>query len=211
MKNQFEFVESCPLDISDEDILKAMRNISGYLDITPGDFKEIYRFAYRHAIDRLRHSVKAKDVMTKDVVFVEEKTSLKEVAELLNRHIISGLPVIDDKKKVVGVISEKDFLTHMGATEERTFMGVVSHCLKSKGCVAISMRKQNAKDIMTSPAIIADENVPVSEIANIFIEKNINRTPVVDPDQKLVGIVTRTDIVRSSCIIEQENQKEDYP
>jgi len=204
MKDQY--FESCPMDISDDDILKAMRNISGYLDITPGDFKEIYRFAYKHAIDRLRQSVRAKDVMTKNVVFVEENTSLEEVAEVLNRQFISGVPVIDDNKSVVGVISEKDFLFHMGAKEKRTFMGVVAQCLKSKGCVAISMREQNAKDIMTSPAVIVDENVPVSEIANIFIEKNINRTPVVGPGQKLVGIVTRTDIVRSSCFI--ENQEE---
>ncbi|MBW1827699.1 MAG: CBS domain-containing protein, partial [Deltaproteobacteria bacterium] len=63
-----------------------------------------------------------------------------------------------------------------------------------------------AKDMMTSPAVTVDENVPVSEIANIFMEKNINRTPVVGPGKKLVGIVTRTDIVRSSCLI--ENQKE---
>ena len=206
MKNQY--FESCPMDISDDDILKAMRNISGYLDITPGDVKEIYRFAYKHAIDRLRHSVKAKDVMTKNVIFVGGNTSLEEVAEILNRHIISGVPVVDDQKIVVGVISEKDFLSHMGAKEKRTFMGVVAHCLKSKGCVAISMRKQKAKDIMTSPAVIVDENVPVSEIANIFIEKNINRAPVVGPGQKLVGIVTRTDIVRSSCFI--ENQKEGH-
>jgi len=204
MKNQY--FESCPMDISDDDILKAMRNISGYLDITPGDFKEIYRFAFKHAIDRLRHSVKAKDAMTKNVVFVEENTSLEEVAEVLNRQVISGVPVIDDNKSVVGVISEKDFLFHMGAKEKRTFMGVVAHCLKSKGCVAISMRKQNAKDIMTSPAVTVDENVPVSEIASIFIEKKINRIPVVGPGQKLVGIVTRTDIVRSSCFI--ENQEE---
>jgi len=204
MKNQFE--ESCPMEISDDDILRAMRNISGYLDITPGDFKEIYRFAYRHAIDRLRHSVKAKDVMTREVVFVEENASLEEVAEVLNNYVISGVPVIDNSKSVVGVISEKDFLFQMGAKDKRTFMGVVAHCLKSKGCVAISMRKQRAKDMMTSPAVTVDENVAVSEIANIFMEKNINRTPVVGPGQKLVGIVTRTDIVRSSCLI--ENQKE---
>ncbi len=206
MKNQY--FESCPMDISDDDILKAMRNISGYLDITPGDFKEIYRFAYKHAIDRLRHSVKAKDVMTRNVISVEENTSLEEVAKILNRYVISGVPVIDDDKSVVGVISEKDFLFHMGAKEKRTFMGVVAHCLKSKGCVAISMRKQNAKDIMTSPAVTVDEKTPVSEIANIFIEENINRTPVVGPGQKLVGIVTRTDIVRSSCFI--ENQKKGH-
>ena len=196
------------MDISDDDILKAMRNISGYLDITPGDFKEIYRFAYKHAIDRLRHSVKAKDVMTRNVISVEENTSLEEVAKILNRYVISGVPVIDDDKSVVGVISEKDFLFHMGAKEKRTFMGVVAHCLKSKGCVAISMRKQNAKDIMTSPAVTVDEKTPVSEIANIFIEENINRTPVVGPGQKLVGIVTRTDIIRSSCFI--ENQKKGH-
>ena len=206
MKNQY--FESCPMDISDDDILKAMRNISGYLDITPGDFKEIYRFAYKHAIDRLRHSVKAKDVMTRNVISVEENTSLEEVAEVLNHQVISGVPVIDYNKSVVGVISEKDFLFHMGAKEKRTFMGVVAHCLKSKGCVAISMRKQNAKDIMTSPAVTVDEKTPVSEIANIFIEENINRTPVVGPGQKLVGIVTRTDIIRSSCFI--ENQKKGH-
>jgi len=206
MKNQFD--EACPLDISDDDILKAMKDISGYLDITPGDFKEIYRFAYSHAIDRLRLSIKAKDVMTRNVVFVEKNTPLEEVAEILNHREISGLPVVDDKKKVVGVISEKDFLFHMGATEKRTFMGVVAHCLKSKGCVAISMRKRKAKDIMTSPAVTVDENMAVSDIANIFIEKNINRTPVVGTAQELVGIVTRTDIVRSSCYI--ENQKESH-
>lgn len=51
------YLDACPMDISDDDILKAMKDISGYLDITPGDFKEIYLFAYRHAVERLTHSV----------------------------------------------------------------------------------------------------------------------------------------------------------
>jgi CBS domain-containing membrane protein len=200
MKNQY--IGTYPMDISDNDILKAMKNINGYLDITPGDFKEIYRFAYRHAVERLRHSVRAKDVMTKDVVCVRKDASLEEVADLLNLHLISGVPVIDDDKRVVGVISEKDFLFQMGAKEKGTFMGIVAHCLKSKGCVAITMRKQKAEDIMTSPAITVDENTPIFEIANTFTEKNINRTPVVEQNNKLAGIVTRTDIVRSSCDME---------
>ena len=200
MKNQN--VGTYPMDISENDILKAMKSISGYLDITPGDFKEIYRFAYRHAVERLRQSVRAKDVMTKDVVFVRKDASLEEVADRLNLHLISGVPVIDDDKRVFGVISEKDFLFQMGAQEKGTFMGIVAHCLKSKGCVAITMRKQKAEDIMTSPAITVGENTPIFEIANTFTEKNINRTPVVDQNNKLVGIVTRTDIVRSSCAIE---------
>jgi len=64
------FVDPAPMDLTDEDVLKAMKGIPGYLDITPGDFKEIYSFAYRHAVERQIHSTRAKDAMTKEVVFV---------------------------------------------------------------------------------------------------------------------------------------------
>jgi len=66
-----KYLDTGPTDISDDDIFKAMKDISGYLDITPGDFKEIYRFAYQHAVDRLTHSLTAREVMTTDVVFVK--------------------------------------------------------------------------------------------------------------------------------------------
>src|SRR4030067_435205 len=102
------------IDISEEDIYEAMKEIRGYLDITPGDFKEIYKLTYRHAFNRLARSIKARDIMTKDVSFVTRATPLKEVAKLMAREKISGVPVIDADKKVLGVISEKDFLAHMG-------------------------------------------------------------------------------------------------
>ena len=193
------FIDPAPMDLTDEDVLKAMKDISGYLDITPGDFKEIYSFAYRHAVERHIHSTRAKDAMTEEVVFVNRTTPLKDVADILNRHNISGVPVVDDENKVVGVISEKDFLFNMGAKENRTFMGVVAHCLKSKGCVAISMQKQKAQDIMSSPAVTVSENTLVAEIADIFTHKKINRTPVTGRNDMLIGIVTRTDIVKAYC------------
>lgn len=197
IKNRF--IDPAPIDLTDEDVLKAMKDISGYLDITPGDFKEIYSFAYRHAVERHIHSTRAKDAMTEEVVFVNRTTTLKDVAKRLNRHDISGVPVVDDENKVVGVISEKDFLFNMGAKENRTFMGVVAHCLESKGCVAISMQKQKAQDIMSTPAVTVSENTLISEIASIFTQNKINRTPVIDRNDKLIGIVTRTDIVKSYC------------
>ncbi len=60
------------LDISDEDILDAMKEIEGYLDITLSDFKELYRFTCKHAVKRLVNFVKARDVMTKEVIFVKK-------------------------------------------------------------------------------------------------------------------------------------------
>ena len=167
--------------------------------ISPRDFKEVYLFAYRHAIERLTHTVTAGDIMTRAVIWVEKDTPLEDVADKLSLHLISGVPVVDSDKKVVGVISEKDFFAGMGGQKEGTFMGVVAQCLKNKGCIALSMRTQKVQDIMTSPAITVSENTPVFEIAKIFTEKKINRLPVVGEGNRLTGMVTRSDIVRSSC------------
>ena len=192
------YLDTGPTDISDDDILKAMKDINGYLDITPGDFKEIYRFAYRHALDRMTHSVTAGEVMTTDVVFIKKDDTLETAAEIMARHGIAGVPVVENGEEVVGVISEKDFLFHMGGKDARSFMEVVAQCLRDKGCVAIPMRRQKAEDIMTSPAITVRGDTPVSEIATIFTEKEINRVPVTDDGGKLLGIVAREDIVKSS-------------
>jgi CBS-domain-containing membrane protein len=183
-----------PVDISDDDIYDAMKEIPGYLDITPGDFKEVYRFAYQHAVERFS-SVKAGDAMVREVVTVTRKTPLVQVAEAMARHGVSGVPVVEEGERVVGVISEKDFLTRMGEQDAKTFMGVVAECLKGKGCVAVPIRGQNAEDIMTSPAVTVNEETSIMEIANILTEKNINRVPVINQQGRLVGIISRADVV----------------
>jgi CBS-domain-containing membrane protein len=189
---------SHPLEISDDDIIEAMKDIQGYLDITPGDFKVLYRLAYKHAIERLSQLIKACDVMTERVIFVKRDTPSEEVAHTMATHGISGVPVVESENKVIGVISEKDFLFHMGSQDTTSFMEVVAHCLSNKECVAISMRQQKAEQIMTSPAITVRKDVSVSKIAMLFTEKNINRVPVTDREGKLLGIVARADIVQSS-------------
>jgi CBS-domain-containing membrane protein len=193
--------EACapgPTEISDEDILKAMKEMEGYLDITPGDFKEIYRHAYEHALNRILRAIPAKEVMTKTVAAVDMDTSLKEVAEVMARRRISGVPVLDQNKTVVGVISERDFLNAFGPEGAGSFMEVLAACLAGTGCIAVTARKQTAKEIMTTPPVCVGEDTPVSEIARIFEEKHINRVPVTDGAGKLTGIVSRADILRYS-------------
>ena len=192
---------SCPVNMSDEDILDAMKSIPGYLDITPGDFREIFSYAYRYAVDRIAQSLLAKDVMTAKVISVTPTTSLKETALAMATHGISGIPVIDEREAVVGVISEKDFLFHMVEKKTHSIMHIIAQCLSTKGCMAIPMRTGHAKDIMTSPAQTVSESTPIFEIASIFAEKEINRVPVLDENGHLVGIVARADIFRTTCLL----------
>ena len=184
------------LEISDEDIYEAMKDIPGYLDITPADFKELYHLAYRHAFDRIIRSTKAHDVMTRDVVYVKRETLLEKVAEKMEEKGISGVPVMEEDGKVAGVISEKDFLSLMSVKKPKTCMALVAKCLKGKECSAVSVQEVYAEKIMSSPAVTVDEDTPIAEIASTFSEKNINRVPVTDKNSYLIGIVSRADILR---------------
>jgi CBS-domain-containing membrane protein len=186
------------MDLTDQDVQEAMKAIPGYLDITPGDFKELYRNAYRHAVERISRSIIAKDIMAKDVISVRREALLHEVAEIMGSRGISGVPVVDADSRVVGVISETDFLTRMGASGPKNFMSVMATCLKAKGCITLPIQAQTAEDIMSSPAITVTEQATYTEITRLFLEKGINRAPVVDQQGHLVGIVSRADILEAT-------------
>lgn len=159
--------------ISDDDIYEAMKSIDGYLDITSKDFKEVYQVAYKHALNRVTKSVEIKEVMTKDVVTVIVDTPIIEVSDKLSEHSISGMPVVDDSGKPVGVISEKDLLSRMGADHTLTFMSVVTQCLKHKGCEVMKIANLTAKDIMTTPPICISENAPMHQAVSVFMSKKL--------------------------------------
>jgi CBS-domain-containing membrane protein len=182
-------------EISDEDIFAAMKEIPGYLDITPGDFKEVYHLAWRHARERLLRAAKAREIMTREVAKVKADTPLKDVAVLMAQRAVSGVPVVDDANRVVGVISEKDFLRSMSAGGITSFMGVVAQCLQEKGCKALGIRKGKAADLMSTPAVTVAEDTQVLEIIKLFKEKGINRVPVLDTQGRLSGIVSRGDLL----------------
>lgn len=187
-------------NLSDDDIRSAMQDMEGYIDITPADLRELYLRAYRHAIERLSQSVRASDIMTKDVVSVLLQTPIHEVAALMAHRGVSGLPVLDAQARVAGIISEKDFLGQMGAGSGMTLMHVVAECLQGRSCSAKQVRGKSAQDIMSSPAVTVGPDTPAGEIAALLSSRKINRVPVVNGEGRLVGIVSREDIVSASTV-----------
>jgi CBS domain-containing membrane protein len=192
-----DFVPPLRLDLTDRDILEAMKSVPGYLDITPADFKEIYRQAFQQALERLSRSVTARDMMTQEVVRVKSATSVVEVAEVMAEKGISGLPVVNDEDQVLGIISEKNFLSRLGENTHQNVMGVIAQCLQVKKCLALSLGGQKAQDIMSFPAITIGLDTPLQEIARIFSSKGINRAPVIDSNNRLLGIVSRGDMFKA--------------
>ncbi len=94
--------------MSDADVLDGMKSIPGYLDITPGDFIEIFRFAYRHAIERIAQSLLAKDIMTYPTLTVLEDTPVFEIASIFAKNKINRVPVTDQNGHLLGIVARAD-------------------------------------------------------------------------------------------------------
>lgn len=139
--------------------------------------------------------MKVEEVMTRDVRTVTPSTPLKDVAALLAEHRISGIPVVEDGR-VVGVVSEADILVKERA-EKSGRPGLLGLLLDDTAEVEVKLQARTAGDAMTSPAITIGPSRSVTEAAAKMIDEGVNRLPVVDDEGKLVGIVTRADLVRA--------------
>ena len=135
------------------------------------------------------------DLMSRAVVSVRPETPLKEVARLMVEHAISGIPVVDERSVVVGVISESDFMIkergreHISRSPLRWLLGEGRHDLDRVEATA-------AGQAMTSPPItIAGQTTSLREAAMMMAEHKVNRLPVTEAG-KLVGIITRGDLLR---------------
>ena len=139
--------------------------------------------------------MKVSDVMTRNVVTVTTRTPLKEVARQLVRRRVSGLPVVDDDGSVIGVVSEGDILVK--ERDRGPGRGsLLDHLFEGDGA-GLKHEARDAGDAMTSPAVTIRPDRTVAEAAAMMLDRCVNRLPVVNRDGRLVGIVTRADLVRA--------------
>jgi CBS domain-containing protein len=156
-------------------------------------------------IDERRFLMKIKELMSQDVVAVTPEISLKEVARVLADRHISGVPVVSERGKVVGVVSEADILLKERGEEARH--GLLEWLLQA-GIDREKIAARTAGEAMTSPAITIDPHSDVSEAARRMTEQGIKRLPVTDWAGTLVGIVTRADLVKAFARSDSEIEHE---
>ncbi len=141
-----------------------------------------------------------KDIMTKDVITVNENDTVEKCADLLIEHNLSGLPVIDDNGKVKGIITEGDLMRRASKIEGIPVLEVLGGLfyLESPKKFMDKLKKSMgsiASMIMTENVITISPDSHIEDAATIFIEKRIKRLPVVDKEGHLIGIIARKDII----------------
>ncbi|MET3984480.1 CBS domain-containing protein [Streptomyces sp. PvR034] len=129
--------------------------------------------------------LKVADLMTDEVVSVAPGTCFKDVTKLLAQHDISGVPVLDGEDRVVGVVSQTDLLAHTAPEPHPCEQGTTAAVPPTAG------------DVMSAPAVTVHPEETVADAARLMTRRSIERLPVVDVEDRLVGIVTRRDLLRT--------------
>jgi CBS domain-containing protein len=142
--------------------------------------------------------MQAKDIMTSPVNTIMPDTTVEEAARMMINGNISCLPVIDNAKELVGII------THTDLIPKKKFLPLADHIYSILGSMVSADRIEEAaqalgsrkvEQVMTNPVITVEENTDFSAVAKLMVGKNINRLPVLR-NGSVVGIITRHDLLK---------------
>jgi len=140
--------------------------------------------------------MQAKDIMTTDIVTIAPSLGVEEIATLLLSHNISGVPVVDDRDRLVGLVSEGDLLrrTESGTERQRSWWLSLLASPEERARDYIKTHGRTAEQVMTREVVTVTPDTQVGEIAQILERRRIKRVPVVE-NGKIVGIVSRANLL----------------
>lgn len=184
-------------NVSREDFINALKEIDTFVDISVDDLMELNRRAEKYARLRETESRRVADIMSTPVETILATCSLAEAAHLLVSKRISGVPVVDDQKQLIGIVTEADFLRALGVPAHHpthslwhTLESMFSHNIEIKepdGCVA---------DLMVTDVVSVTPEQSLHDVLELMKKNRIKRVIVCDKDRHVVGMITRSDLVR---------------
>src|SRR6266487_3278558 len=144
-----------------------------------------------------------KDVMTTRVIWVKKDATFREMAVALREHRVSAFPVVDDDRKVIGVVSEADMLNKEALIDEPGMIsGILHHRDQAKA------RGITAGDLMTTTVVAVRPDDTVEHAAKLMYDRRVKRLPVTDENGRLVGIISRADVLSVFDRTDQAIRKE---
>ncbi len=145
---------------------------------------------------------KVKDVMTKEVITVTTKDAVEKCAKLMQENSISGLPVLDEQGKVVGMITEGDLIRRASRVKAPGYLEILGGLIylgSPKKFVEELQRAMSleAGRMMSGNVVSVSPEDDVEKAATLMVDKHISRLPVLDEEGRLAGIISRRDIMKS--------------
>jgi CBS domain-containing protein len=141
-----------------------------------------------------------KEFMTKNVIAVKENDTIKSLFKLMDKHVILGVPVINDDNQVIGIVTESDLIDHFTTLKAPRGVNLLGSIVFLDDISKFNENlkehcAETVKDLMTTEVITINPNANLLDAINLMSKHDVTRLPVVDKNNKLLGIIARTDIV----------------
>ncbi len=145
--------------------------------------------------------LKAKELMSSEIISVTENTSIPELASLLSTHKINGVLVMNDHDELIGVVTESDLIDQNKKIHIPTVLTLLDSFiyLERPGKMEEELKKMTGtvvKDIISKELITVQEDTPLDELATIMAEKKVHTLPVLS-GKKLIGVIGKADIIKT--------------
>lgn len=184
------------LGMAPDDLVNAIREMNTYIDVNEEDLEEIYARAELHAHRRRMGDILCRDIMTHDVATAEFGDELETVWELMRARKLKGLPVVDRARRVVGIVTIIDFLKRADTRTGGPLLDRIVGFIRRTPSLS-SDKPEVVGQIMTAPAVTVPETTHIISLIPLFAQHGIHHVPVVDADDKLVGMITQSDLMEA--------------
>ncbi len=143
--------------------------------------------------------MKVSDVMIFDITAVFEDETIDRVIDMMSKQFVTGIPVVDEDMRVVGFITDNDIMkasipSYFALLQSASFLPDTNQFVKNMARI----RDHKVSEYMSKPPIVIKEDAPLIHAADLMMRHNIKTIPVVDDDGRLLGIITKIDILRAA-------------
>jgi len=188
------------IELTDQDILDAMRHIQGYLDVSTEDFRQIYRLAHASAVDQLLGGIGTASLLRHDMTPLTADLTMNQAAARIVQSGYKGLPVVDAEQRVIGILTEADFLRRLKAA---SFLELMLRLLADPSSFTHRCHATRVAEAMTAPAVTIPISATFSDVLSAFTHHPGRSLPVVDPQGHCAGMVLHKDFLvalhRQAC------------
>lgn len=189
-----------PRKPSREDFERALGSMDTFVDIGVNDLMTLAERAQHFAGQRAAESLTVARIMSQPVRVVDTQTTMSQAAHLMVTERISGLPVVDDAEQLVGIITEADFLRGLGVPAHQpthnlwqTLESMFSHLAHH---AEVESPEDPVSEHMVRDVVCASPDHNVDDVLSLMKQRRVKRVLVCDTERHVVGMVTRSDLVR---------------
>ncbi|WEF32446.1 HPP family protein [Pseudoduganella chitinolytica] len=187
-------VPTVRLGFQPQDLDDVLKRYGQVLDISRDDLEALFLQTELRAYQRRFGVISCGDIMSKDVITAEFGTSLVTAWRDMRSHRIAAVPVLNPARRVIGMVTQGDFLQHSGLDDYRSMRERLLEFLRPSGR-SHSEKAEVVGQIMTPRPKVARIDTPIVDLVPLMADAGLHHVPVVDHEDRFAGIVTQSDVV----------------